>query len=339
MKRVELFLDSLIWLFRPERVLNSPRILHIEVTKRCNLACIMCPRTISQKNIYQKSKSKTEDEDLSFDKFCYILSQCNNTRRIRMHGLGEPLLNPNLIAMIQEANGRGLETEFTTNATLLNEYAIKDLINANLTYLTVSIDGASQSTYETIRVGANFYNVINNLHKLSEIKRKTKSNFPILTVNMVLMRHNLKELPEVMQLANEIGAKKLQASLITPPEAAMFELMPDRFEWFDMIKIANNQAKNLDIIFENHHAIQLANRSYNLKTSNSRCRRPWFTLYIRLDGYVSPCCNIYDPEVLGNQNVYNKSITDIWNSFEIIRFRKQLKKGPLHPSCLKCSSM
>ena len=335
---MELPMDCYMWLMRPERVTSGPRVLHLETTTRCNLTCIICPRTSALKHPANQDGDRSHG-DLSLVQFCQLLSECGRVRRFRFHGLGEPLLNPDLVAMVSEAKRRGVETEFTTNATLLSPEIGKELIRAGLSCLTISLDGATASTYETIRVGARFNSVIDNVRQLTETKRQMGSRHPILSVNMVVTRQNLSELPGILKLSREIGAVEFRASPLEPTEDTMVGWLPDPLAWRQVACSAKKLAKHVGIAFEDHGASRWTGGPSAAQAAARLCHRPWQTLYVRLNGYITPCCNISDPHVLGEQNAFDAGLDSIWNSSQLRQFRNQLKRGPIPPNCLKCSSM
>ena len=70
----------------------SPRVVFIEVTNRCNLLCVTCPRTF-----FDREPLKS----LSLKEFITIAEQFPQMQRALLHGIGEPLLNRELPDIIQ----------------------------------------------------------------------------------------------------------------------------------------------------------------------------------------------------------------------------------------------
>ncbi len=73
-----------------------------------------------------------------------------------LHNGGEPLMNNNIVEMVEYAKSGGMNTMFSTNATLLTSETAIGLIKAGLSIMIIAIDGATKKTYEDIRRGANF---------------------------------------------------------------------------------------------------------------------------------------------------------------------------------------
>lgn len=82
---------------QPPRPTHLPFDLQIEVTTTCNLRCIMCYGTMPM----------PPARHLRFDAFQRVVDQIPNLYRVVPQGIGEPLLNPDLMAMVDYAARRG----------------------------------------------------------------------------------------------------------------------------------------------------------------------------------------------------------------------------------------
>ena len=324
-------------LVRPDKVPCLPPTIHLETTTQCNLACLMCPRTSTLTHPDHQDRNRWH-KNLSLEQFQTVLRQFDRLQCIRLHGLGEPLMNPDLIAMVSLASAQGIEVDFTTNAVLLSPAMSKELIQSGLSHLTVSLDGATADTYEKIRVGAQFDAVIENVHQLTMAKKRLNKEHPILSINMVVTRENIHELHDLLHLAKYLGAKEICATPIEPPNRKLESWVPDPCVWRETVRSARKLARELGIVFEDHGSssqIQIVNLLPSRKHRGVRCMLPWLAPFIRLDGYVTPCCNISDWRVLGGMSVFEHDFRLVWNSDEFRRFRRQLKRE-VPPVCRRC---
>jgi MoaA/NifB/PqqE/SkfB family radical SAM enzyme len=114
-------------------------------------------------------------------------------------------------------------TELVTNGTLLDEKKIAAMLDGRLGRIIVSVDGATASTYESIRAGADFERLVHNLRLLQRMKAERRRSRPLLRFNFVMMRRNIEELPGLLQLAHELGAKQVTAQHMTIYEGAKSE--------------------------------------------------------------------------------------------------------------------
>lgn len=62
--------------------------------------------------------------------------------------------------------------------------------------------------------------------------------------------------------------------------------------------------------------------------SKRPCVRPWISVYINLQGEVTPCCNLTlgaGKVVFGN--VFDQDFKEIWNNNKAVAFRRMILSG------------
>src|SRR5690242_5901992 len=130
----------------PMEAPELPRHLQVEVSGACNLRCRMCLVR------YAPAVGRKEGA-LSFEDFLALVDAAPQLERLTLQGLGEPLLSPHLLAMIEHAAGRGIHVGFNTNGVLLTRPIARRLVAAGTGHVHVSLDGATATTYEDVRHG------------------------------------------------------------------------------------------------------------------------------------------------------------------------------------------
>src|SRR3954447_1425902 len=143
-----------------------PTELQVEVTAACNLRCEMCL-------VAYRPPLDRAHNSFAIDGFRDLLDELPDLQKITLQGLGEPLLAPDLFAMIAAASERGIRVGFNTNATVLTRRKAERLVAAGLDWLHVSLDGATAATYEAIRKGSSFERVHRNVLGLVDVMRET----------------------------------------------------------------------------------------------------------------------------------------------------------------------
>jgi organic radical activating enzyme len=208
-------------------VSSSPRMLTLETSSRCNLRCVMCPQAINAVN-----RPKYMEEDLVEALERFILQ----ARSIQLHGIGEPLVSPAFWSILK-CLPHNCESSINTNLTVLDERRLNDLIHSNLKIVNVSLDAARPETYQKIR-GHSFDEVIGNIRRLVEARRARRQKFPLLHMNMTLMRSNVEEVLEFIDLAVELGADHIRLwHLNRWPDTEMQRYIIERDGWvFDYQK-------------------------------------------------------------------------------------------------------
>ena len=315
-----------------------PRELYVEVTNRCNSHCQTCIRTFELLEPLR---------DLSLAEFCAIVDQFPVLDRVVLHGIGEPLLNVELPAMIRYVKDQhpSAVVLFNSNAILFDEGWQRALIDAGLDEFRVSLDAATAATYSRIRGIDAFDTVIENLRRFASLHKNER---PRLSLWLTAMRQNLGELPALVNLAAEIGVPEVYVQRLVlihrglaQAEQSLYRRLRAREEVALAEAAARAKAHRLTF-----RASGLASPQESLRAPSdgdkpwSACFRLWTTTYITANGNVLPCCispfstTDYASLVLGN--VFQTPFAQIWNGAKYVERRAALHTAqPLHP-CEQC---
>ena len=113
---------------------KKPLQATLYVTDKCNLDCAYCTE-------YDNSKPHPSLDEL---KTWIKKIRDLGTMRIALVG-GEPLLHPDIVAIVRYCRELGFGTSLTTNGFLLNEKLVKDLEEAGLQVMQISVDRMTPS--------------------------------------------------------------------------------------------------------------------------------------------------------------------------------------------------
>ncbi len=323
-----------------------PRELYVEVTNRCNSRCQTCIRTFELLEPLR---------DLTLAEFQAIVDQFPVLDRVALHGIGEPLLNVELPAMIRYVKAQlpSAVVLFNSNAILFDEDWQRALIDAGLDEFRVSLDAATAATYARIRGTDAFDIVIENLRRFVSLHKNER---PRLSFWLTAMRQNLGELPALVNLAAEIGVPEVYVQRLVlihhglaQAEESLYRQLRAREE--NALAEAAARAEAHGLIFR---ASGLTSPQESLRAPGdgdkpfdpaqdkpwSACFRLWTTTYITANGNVLPCCispfstTDYAGLVLGN--VFQTPFAQIWNGAKCVERRAALHTAqPLHP-CERC---
>lgn len=142
----------------------------------------------------------TRDQvDMTLGLFGAIVQQLDPflTELIVLHSDGEPLLNPDIFKMIRKAKKLGFRVMTSTNATLLRQERVDELIDSGLDILTISLDGISAEVYEKIRRGGKFSLVMSNIHDFLMAKGERP---PFTIIQMIVMKENEHQANDFMKM-------------------------------------------------------------------------------------------------------------------------------------------
>jgi MoaA/NifB/PqqE/SkfB family radical SAM enzyme len=156
----------------------------IEINNTCNIDCLMCKTSLSTR---QKGQMTTETLELAVGR-----TTERGVRVVELHTLGDPLANPRLAEVLALLRRHGVRTGLTTNGLLLHRH-VETLIKFVdvCSSLSFSIDGATAPTYERIRAGGNWEQLMANLELAKE--RLTPNGYRIRS-SMVVSRENAHEI-------------------------------------------------------------------------------------------------------------------------------------------------
>ncbi|MDI6890283.1 MAG: radical SAM protein [Thermodesulfovibrionales bacterium] len=251
----------------------------IEPTSRCQLKCIMCPRTVFSE--------EWENGDMPLSVYERISRHFYLVDNVHLQGWGEPLLHPNIFDMIQIAKEKHCKVSLTTNGFLLDSNVSTMLIKEGVDIVAISIAGASKDTHEKIRKGSNFDHLLHNIKALNNFKHKMKSKNPKLVLSFLMTKTNIEDLPEIVNLAKEIGIDEIVATNLdyTPTQ------LQDDLKAFSCDADDNSFKKFIEITIQHAKKIKLPLRIYPLEMEEVvMCEmNPLKIVFISQDGSVSPC--------------------------------------------------
>ena len=87
---------------------------------------------------------------------------------------GEPFLNTKFLELVKYAATKKIYTATSTNAHYLNDAVAKKTVESGLDRLIISIDGTTQETYESYRIGGKLEKVIEGTKNIIKWKKNIK---------------------------------------------------------------------------------------------------------------------------------------------------------------------
>ena len=130
-------------------------IFNIELTNRCPMKCIMCPRT------YHMTRDQGFMDFALFKKIIDELAAVNtsfhNDRVVWLHHFGESLLHPEFNLFIRYAAEKNVRTGLSVNPMMLSGKISKSLLSSGLHILYLSLDGHNDESFSKIRGVDNMY--------------------------------------------------------------------------------------------------------------------------------------------------------------------------------------
>ena len=197
-----------------------PRLIAWEVTRTCPMNCRHC-RAAARHGPYAGELSTQEcfsllDNIASFSKPIIILTG------------GEPMTRADIYDIAARGVKLGLPVVMAPCGLLLNDETAAKIVQAGIRLISISLDGATARTHDAFRAYDGSFDAC-----LSGIAAATRAGLPF-QINTTVSRHNVEELPAILDLAVQLGAKVFNPFLLVPTgrgkELMEQELSPDQYE-------------------------------------------------------------------------------------------------------------
>ncbi len=326
---------------RPAIAPELPSTLYLETTNRCDSECQTCIRTFM---------TLEPPADLTLEKLVRIVDQHPTLKRTVLHGIGEPLLNKELFAMIDYLKGRGVAVAFNSDAIGLTDSKIDRLLKSAPDEFRVSMDAATPETYRKIRGVPQFHRVVDNVTRLVARQRDLGCPLPRISLWFTGIRANIHELPDLVHLAHKMGVSEvyLQRLVFYDTGLAVREQsLHGNLE--ATVRAAVEEAERLckDYGIALHASGATAPLPSLTPAAGSRpwagCQRPWTVSYVTANGNVLPCCiapwtaKDYKGAILGN--AFHEPLAEIWNGDRYRTFRTTFETDNAPDPCKGCGSL
>jgi pyrroloquinoline quinone biosynthesis protein E len=143
-------------------------------------------------------------DELATDEWRRVLSEARDLGVLQCHlSGGEPLLRRDLVEIVSAAHELGLYTNLVTSAIGLSQAHAERLRAAGLDHVQVSIQADEPSVSDRIAGIPSFRRKVEAMGVVKEL------GWP-LTVNVVLHRQNIDRVADVLALAEDAGADRVE---------------------------------------------------------------------------------------------------------------------------------
>ncbi|HZB90415.1 MAG TPA: pyrroloquinoline quinone biosynthesis protein PqqE [Stellaceae bacterium] len=177
---------------------GPPLALLAELTHRCPLRCPYCS------NPLELERAGAELDEATWRR---VLSEAAALGVLQVHfSGGEPLVRRDLAALVRHATAAGLYSNLITSGVLLDRARLRELVEAGLEHVQLSFQDALPPSADRFAGLADAHE-----RKLAAAALVRDAGLP-LTVNAVMHRQNLERLPQMIDLALALGARRLEVA-------------------------------------------------------------------------------------------------------------------------------
>ncbi len=162
--------------FRDE---SSPTVITVELTNHCDLKCGYC----NSPKIEPRWRGSLGNDSL--EAIVDSLSRFPKAR-IRLVGHGEPTLHPSFGEFARRLSGASTYLSITTNGQWKRSEIVDELIGAPFDLVEVSVDAGTPEEYESVRSGASYARLLQNLETLRSRSRESGRRRPLVNIRLMV---------------------------------------------------------------------------------------------------------------------------------------------------------
>ncbi|HLC88867.1 MAG TPA: radical SAM protein [Candidatus Nanoarchaeia archaeon] len=286
-----------------------PRQVNIEATNKCNLNCKMCKRR----------ELKIPETGIELDRFKQVVDKLpRRVKEISFGSYGESFIHPDIYEMIKYVKSKSFFLSITTNGFLfIKEENRKKVLESGVDVLRFSVEEIKPSTSN-----AHPYNInlLAALEKLADEKKQTGSQTKLF-FNTVVNQGNYDQIIDLIKHAETIGFDAVELIHLDKKANDVKEYLPIEKEIALYRKI--NQMK--DQMKFNIQVTSLYDRYIGIRKFAFRnmkyCPFTYDVCHVTIEGDVTPCCFGLPRHRIGN--IFEHSLSEIWNSSQFKKFRKE----------------
>jgi len=274
-----------------QRVNANKLRVTLEPNNICNLRCVMCP--------YQKMKRKKETMPMTLFKRIVDEAVELGCKVFQLQQYNEPFTDKQIFERIEYIRSKNVEVYFYSNGTILDKEIREKILKNPPNLIRFSIDGIDRTRYESIRVGAKYEEVVNNVIQLFRERNDAGMKEPRIEVCGLILDEKKDQAKDYLNFWRD----KCDNAAVYPSDSRLDQ----KYSYINYKRMKSYPC------FNPHNIIVLSN------------------------GKVCLCCVDYDGEViLGDLN--KQSLKEILNSKKVrALYESQLNRTCNLEICKKCS--
>jgi len=344
----------------------------LELTQNCNFKCYMCPQSMEPK--FAKYNNAL---NMPAELFVRLAEEFFPTATfVDLRGFGESTILPwwdDVLTYLERFPF--VNWHLVTNLGVPRAAMWERMIRLGFE-LGFSCDGATQETFEAIRVHSRFPTILNNLEAIKQARRKFKNRGYIYFISTI-QKGNIRELRKIVEMAHkyEVGEVQFKAVQGAPWQPELYSISDDEVALFVSQAVDCALELKVNVNFNDHFftknidpvKVKRVNEFPRLSVSNfhpfdqdfwmvnkmpeimnqiidssrvsvhQKCFKPFSFTYVNYEGLMGTCNHMMFPDLRVMGDLNKNSFKEIWNSEKYVQFRKELWMAkPSDPRCQWC---
>jgi len=321
-------------------VSGAPFLVVWDITYACNLRCKHCYATAG----------KPLSDELTTEEARGVIDELDKegVPIIAFSG-GEPLVRSDILELAKYAADKGIYVAIATNGTLITEKKAKEMKNAGIQFVQISLDGKDAETHDSFR------GISGAFEKTTEGIKNCVKEGVFVNIATTATHYNYKEIPEIIDLCEKIGVNWFMAYNFVPTgrgkSIKKTDLTPEERE--ELLKMLWGKLKTSKVnvlttapqfarvalerefgdrktIPTHFYTLDLKGKLADLAEFIGGCGCGRFYCAIRPQGNIEPC--VFFPLTVGN--IKNDDFEEIWDKNKV--FQELRNKNLLKSNCGNC---
>jgi len=295
----------------------------IDVTSKCNLRCKHC-------------RVNEIEYDMTLEEIDEVLNKLKDfkPRGVFLSG-GEPLMRKDIVEIVKKTKVLAPITILNTNSLILNEKLLKELIDAGLDYIQISLDGI-EKIHDYIRGSGTYKKVIEKMKLINKYQEQIN-----LHISSVISKQNLDYMDEFVNQIIDVEKIKVQmlgfkrfvpSNEFKNTNALGKEGLEQLYKNLERLKEKYKERVNIvsDMPLKNVYnkeRVEEIIKKYNMACAG--CSASVNGISIRNDGTVTPCTLLY----ISCGNILKQDLNEILQNENMLKIKNRELKG----KCGKCN--
>src|SRR5215469_13372929 len=299
--------------------ISNPLGLIAELTHRCPLHCVYCSNPL---------ELTAREDELSTEVWSRIFREAAEAGVLQIDFTGgEPLARPDLTELVRRARAAGLYVNLITSGLPLDEARLDELVAAGLDHIQLSFQGAREEIANEIS-GTKAH--AQKLRVLDWLKNRRVA----LTLNFVIHRRNIDQLPEMLALGELSSATRIEFANVQYYGWAFQNrenLLPSREQLDRSLDFLKRSEERL----RGKIHVEFVVPDYYAKYPKA-CMGGWARKFLLVtpEGEALPCHAAKILPGLRFENLKDRSLSEIWEKSEA--FQKFRGEEWLPDPCRTC---
>jgi len=276
-----------------------------------------------------ESAKKYKGEELSTEEIINTIEQIvawSKRAEVVFSG-GEPFIRKDIFKLIDSVCSRKLRLSINTNGFLVDKEAADKLVSCQVYHVNFSLDGDNPKTNDAIRGQGVFSKVLGALQFISAAKKKAGSIYPLVSLNVTMMKENIAGISNFISLAREYNVNNVFFQPVvfdnTNVQGGNGAICPNEQELDTLINILKkvgleSKGGQVYVQIPDIHLL----RNYFMPAQDDPSKRKWrcFVGYSRMSissfGHVYSCSEKFG-------EIRESSLKEIWYSKKAAEIRKK----------------